>query len=77
MAADCFEYEFEIMIFIAELIWHIYEYTSHAYPLLIFVFHELRIKSKISIKTIASCLLIIYEYSELKASIMSLSAFCL
>ena len=65
------------MIFIAELIWHIYEYTSHAYPLLIFVFHELRIKSKISIKTIASCLLIIYEYSELKASIMSLSAFCL
>ena len=34
MAADCFEWVVEIMIFIAELIQHHYEYTSHAYPLL-------------------------------------------
>ena len=34
MAADCFEWAVEIIIFIAELIRHRYEYTSHAYPLL-------------------------------------------
>ena len=34
MAAGCFEWAVEIMIFIVELIRHRYEYTSHAYPLL-------------------------------------------
>ena len=34
MAADCFEWAVEIMLFVAELIQHHYEYTSHAYPLL-------------------------------------------
>ena len=29
MAADCFEWAVEIMIFVAELIQHRYEYTSH------------------------------------------------
>ena len=33
MVADCFEWAVEIMIFIAKLIRHCYEYTSHAYPL--------------------------------------------
>ena len=33
MMANCFEWAVEIMIFIAELIRHRYEYTSHAYPL--------------------------------------------
>ena len=34
VVADCFEWAVEIMIFIAKLIQHCYEYTSHAYPLL-------------------------------------------
>ena len=33
MAADCFEWAVEIMIFITEMIQRRYEYTSHTYPL--------------------------------------------